>query len=135
MLNALTLVWMLTRCPAGKRLATVVATVVPMLARDGDLDLSDVDAAALTTISAATIDRHLKSERARLAMRGRSHTKPGSLLKSQIPIRTWAEWTENRPGFVEIDLVGHEGGQFEREVLLHPDHDRYRHRLDHQPLG
>ncbi len=32
------------------------------------------------------------------------------LLKSQIPIRTWAGWDENMPGFVEIDLVGHEGG-------------------------
>ena len=42
--------------------------------------------------------------------RGRSHTKPGSLLKSQIPIRTWAEWDNVVPGFVEIDLVGHEGG-------------------------
>ena len=42
--------------------------------------------------------------------RGRSHTKPGTLLKSQIPIRTWSEWDEGRPGFVEIDLVGHEGG-------------------------
>ena len=41
---------------------------------------------------------------------GRSHTKPGTLLKSQIPIRTWSEWDEDRPGFVEIDLVGHEGG-------------------------
>lgn len=41
---------------------------------------------------------------------GRSHTKPGSLLKSQIPIRTWSQWDEDVPGFVEIDLVGHEGG-------------------------
>jgi hypothetical protein len=117
-LSALTLVWMLTRTPAGKRLAPMLATVVPMLARDGDLDLSDVDAASLTTMSAATIDRHLKSERARLGMRGRSHTKPGTLLKSQIPIRTWAEWTENRPGFVEIDLVGHEGGNSSGEFCF-----------------
>ena len=43
-------------------------------------------------------------------LRGRSHTKPGTLLKSQIPIRTWSEWAEDTPGFVEIDLVGHEGG-------------------------
>ena len=42
--------------------------------------------------------------------RGRSHTKPGSLLKDSIPIRTWAEWNDAVPGFVEIDLVGHEGG-------------------------
>jgi len=42
--------------------------------------------------------------------KGRSHTKPGTLLKSQTPIRTWADWDENIPGFIEIDLVGHEGG-------------------------
>ena len=38
------------------------------------------------------------------------HTKPGSLLKDQIPIRTWAQWDDAVPGFVEIDLVGHDGG-------------------------
>ncbi|MGI8626391.1 MAG: integrase catalytic domain-containing protein, partial [Geodermatophilaceae bacterium] len=42
--------------------------------------------------------------------RGRSHTKPGSLLTDAIPIRTWAQWDDAVPGFVEIDLVGHEGG-------------------------
>jgi hypothetical protein len=43
-------------------------------------------------------------------LKGRCHTKPGSLLKSQIPMRTWADWEDQRPGFVEIDLVGHESG-------------------------
>jgi hypothetical protein len=43
-------------------------------------------------------------------LRGRSGTKPGTLLKKQIPIRTFAEWDEQRPGFAEIDLVGHDGG-------------------------
>jgi len=61
-------------------------------------------------MSAATIDRRLAGERARLRLKGRSGTKPGSLLKSQIPIRTWADWNENKPGYVEIDCVGHEGG-------------------------
>jgi hypothetical protein len=51
-----------------------------------------------------------RSARARLVPRGRCHTKPGTLLKSQIPIWTWAEWSENRPGFVKINLVGHEVG-------------------------
>ena len=45
-----------------------------------------------------------------MTLRGRSHTKPGSLLKDAIPIRTWAQWDDAVPGFVEIDLVGHEGG-------------------------
>jgi hypothetical protein len=102
--------WTLTRTPAGKRLSPMLATVVPLLRRDGDIVLSDDEAALLITMSAASIDRHLAPERAKLFPRGRSHTKPGTLLKSQIPIRTWAEWSENVPGFVEIDLVGHEGG-------------------------
>ena len=42
--------------------------------------------------------------------KSRSRTKPGTLLKSQIPIRTWAEWNEDRPGFTEMDLVAHDGG-------------------------
>jgi hypothetical protein len=61
-------------------------------------------------MSAATIDRRLAADRARWRPKGRSLTKPGSLLKAQIPIRTWADWDDTRPGFVEIDLVGHEGG-------------------------
>lgn len=60
-------------------------------------------------MSAATIDRKLADERAKMTIRGRSHTKPGSLLKSQIPVRTWAQWDDAVPGFVEIDLVSHDG--------------------------
>ena len=67
-------------------------------------------AARLCAMSAATIDRRLAADRKQLELKGRSHTKPGSLLKTQIPMRTWADWDENTPGFVEIDLVGHEGG-------------------------
>ncbi len=61
-------------------------------------------------MSAATIDRRLAPARARVQLRGRSGTKPGSLLKSQIPVRMWADWDDAVPGFVEVDLVGHEGG-------------------------
>lgn len=102
--------WRVARCPAGKRLAPMLATLVPLLRRDGELDLSDAEAELLVSMSAATIDRRLVNAKAVAGFTGRSHTKPGSLLKSQIPIRTWSEWDENTPGFVEIDLVGHEGG-------------------------
>jgi hypothetical protein len=92
------------------RQAPMLAVVVPLLRRDGELDLTDAEAALLVRISAATIDRRLGPERLTMMSRGRSHTKPGTLLKSQIPIRTWAEWDDAVPGCVEIDLVGHEGG-------------------------
>ena len=61
-------------------------------------------------MSAATIDRRLAGERAKRQLKGRRATKPGSLLRSQIPIRTWADWDDATPGFVEIDLVCHDGG-------------------------
>ncbi|MDQ0865274.1 DDE-type integrase/transposase/recombinase [Arthrobacter globiformis] len=83
--------------------------LVPMVRDEKALDITDAQAGLLGRMSAATIDRRLAGERAKLLPRGRSHTKPGSLLKSQIPIRTWAQWDDAVPGFVEIDLVSHEG--------------------------
>jgi hypothetical protein len=108
--SALELCWRVARAPAGKRLGPMLVVLVPLLRRDGELDLTDTEAELLVAMSAATIDRRLKGAKVLASFRGRSHTKPGSLLKSQIPIRTWSEWDDARPGFVEIDLVGHEGG-------------------------
>ncbi|GAA2138398.1 DDE-type integrase/transposase/recombinase [Arthrobacter humicola] len=108
--EALVVCWAVLRAPAGKRLAPMLPVLVPLLRRDGELMLSDEEAELLMRMSAATIDRRLAPERKKLVLRGRSHTKPGSLLKSQIPVRTWADWDDAVPGFVEIDLVGHEGG-------------------------
>lgn len=88
--------WRVGRCPAGKRLAPMLEAMVPMLRRDGELDLSDTEALLLVAMSAATIDRRLKGARVLAGFTGRSHTKPGSLLKSQIPIRTWSGWDENK---------------------------------------
>ena len=96
--------------PAGKRLAPVLAELVAILRRFGELDIDDDTAALLAGMSAATIDRRLAPERRKHQLTGRSRTKPGSLLKSQIPMRTWAEWDDAVPGFVEIDLVSHDGG-------------------------
>jgi hypothetical protein len=107
---ALRTCWIVLGTPAGKRLAPFLPEIVNRLRAQGELDLTDEVAVSLTRMSAATIDRRLAPERARLRARGRSHTKPGSLLKDAIPIRTWAEWDDAVPGFVEIDLVAHEGG-------------------------
>lgn len=102
--------WVVLRAPAGRLLAPMLPVIVPLLRRDKDLEISDGQADLLMRMSAATIDRKLAGERAELFPRVRSHTKPGTLLKSQIPVRTWAEWDDTVPGFVEIDLIGHEGG-------------------------
>ena len=109
-LVALRFCWAVLGAPTGKRLAPVMSELVPTLRRFGELDISDELAAALLVMSPATMDRRLAADRAAMTLRGRSHTKPGSLLKDAIPIRTWAQWDDAVPGFVEIDLVGHEGG-------------------------
>src|SRR5665254_12587 len=57
----------------------------------GELRIGDETATAVCKMSAATIDRRLAPDRAKLQVRGRSHTKPGSLLKDSIPMRTWAD--------------------------------------------
>jgi len=63
----------------------------------------------LKRISPSTMDRCRCTER-RPAARRRGGTKPGTLLKSQIKVRTFADWDDKRPGFEEIDLVQHDGG-------------------------
>lgn len=107
---ALVLCWAVLRAPASKLLAASMSYLVPMLRTEKALDITDNQAALLMRMSASTIDRRLGAERAKMRLHRRSHTKPGSLLKSQIPIRIWAQWDDAVPGFVEIDLVGHEGG-------------------------
>lgn len=107
---ALRKVWAVLDAPSGKRLAPFLPEIVDRLVACGELDISAETRYRLVRMSAATIDRRLAPDRARWQSRGRSLTKPGSLLKSQIPIRTWADWDDAQPGFVEIDLVGHEGG-------------------------
>jgi integrase-like protein len=107
---ALTVCWTVLAMPAGKRLAPMLAELVAVLRHFRELTISDQTAALLVSMSAATIDRRLADERAKHKIRGRVGTKPGSLLKSQIPVRTWAEWDDAVPGFVEIDTVFHDGG-------------------------
>jgi hypothetical protein len=109
-ISALERCWLVARQPAGKRLAPMLGVLVPLLVAEGELELSEADAALLCQMSPATIDRRLRGPKVLAGRRGTSHTKPGSLLKSQIPVRTWSEWDEAAPGFCEIDLVGHEGG-------------------------
>ena len=70
--------------PAGKRLAPCLAELVAVLRRFGELDIDEDTAALLAGMSAATIDRRLAPERKKHELKGRCHTKPGSLLKSQI---------------------------------------------------
>lgn len=117
-IEALRFCWAVQGTPCGRLLAAALPDLVPRLRRFKELQIDDATAAQLLRIAPATIDRRLKADPAKIDLRGRSHTKSGTLLKDSIPMRTWAEWNDAVPGFIEIDLVGHEGGNSRGEFCF-----------------
>ncbi|MCU0279557.1 MAG: transposase family protein [Candidatus Nanopelagicales bacterium] len=117
---------LLTRCwavldgPTGKRLHPALPEVLANLDRHGHLAGIDPEVIEqVLAMSPATIDRRLAAVRTGLVARKPiSHTRPGSMLKSSIPMKTWTEWNDTEPGFLQIDLVGHEGGDNNGEFFF-----------------
>ena len=92
----------------GKRLQAFLPELMGLLVAAGELQVTEYEERLLRSASSATIDRLLAADRSP-RQRGLSTTKAGALLRSQIPVRTFADWAENAPGFVEVDLVAHCG--------------------------
>ena len=111
-IDALVVCWAVLDGPAGKILRPALPVLVASLLSCGEVDAPPQVIDGLLAMSAATIDRRLRPYRIGLVgeSKGRSLTRPGSLLKSSIPLKTWHEWDDTTPGFIEIDLVGHDGG-------------------------
>jgi hypothetical protein len=126
-LGPLRVVWATLNGPAGKRLAPFMAEIVSALERCGELELSPEVRDKLLRISAATIDRLLAPERARLRVKGRQGTKPGSILNGRSrsgpspsgtrPVPGSARWTLWLNGPVELDQ--------ERQLLYGSDLSGY----------
>ena len=114
---ALEQVWRAANCICGKRLVPGLPTFVEALERHGELKLDPQTRALLLTLSPATADRLLKRARAGTKPHGLTTTKPGTLLKQAIPVRTFAQWDDAQPGFMEIDLVAHCGDATRGEYL------------------
>lgn len=93
-----------------KRIQPQLGVAIDSLVAAEELVITPEQKKKLMKISPATIDRLLKHYKKRPVGKGKSYTKPGTLLKHKIPIRTFADWNENRVGFTEMDLVGHDGG-------------------------
>ena len=106
--TALVRLWRIMDYICGKRLQPSLAELITVLEHHNEFRCDRETRAKLLRISAASIDRLLKPERRKYELRGRAGTKPGTLLKKQIPIRTFAQWDERR--IVEIDLVGMTAG-------------------------
>jgi hypothetical protein len=92
-----------------KRLRVALDVELPRLYQAGALRISVPCYQNLLKVSPATMDR-LRLRYHPLPGKRRGFTKPGTLLKQRIPVRTWADWSEDRPGFCEVDLVDHSGG-------------------------
>jgi len=107
--EALRVAWEATDRLCSKRLHPFLPELVPILRRHGDSTMTAEIEAQLCQMSPSTIDRLLRFWRQSRGRRPLTTTKPGSLLKSSIPIRTFTDWQEDRPGFLEVDLVSHCG--------------------------
>jgi hypothetical protein len=108
--SALKMIWGILDCICAKRLAPMLKEVISRLEFHQEFSVDDRTRELLLKISPSTIDRLLAEDRKSLNGTSKARTRPGTLLKSQIPIKTFSDWNEQRPGFVEIDLVAHEGG-------------------------
>jgi len=117
---ALITIWRVANGICAKRLVPGLKEFIDALERHGELQLAPQTKTLLLSMSAATADRLLRSERRQ--RRGLATTKPGTLLKRAIPVRTFADWDEARPGFLEVDLVAHcgrtAGGEYLHTLTL-----------------
>lgn len=106
---ALVTVWTIANGICAKRLVPFLPELVQALEDHGHLCLTPAVRAELLAISPATADRLLAGVRQGNRPRGLTTTKPGALLKRQVPVRTFADWNQVQPGFFEADLVAHCG--------------------------
>lgn len=125
-------IWVAGEQPCGKRLAQMLPLWLPHYQRRYG-KLLPSQRKLTDQISPATLDRLLAPMRSK-HLRGLSGTKPGSLLRQQIPIQGEV-WDENRAGFLEADSVAHCGSSLAGQLCMEPDLHRYCEHLDQRPGG
>lgn len=114
---ALIELWEVANRICSKRLVPFLPALIEAVEGHGHLELSTEVREKLLSISPTTVDRLLHRVRLGTSAGGLSTTRRGRLLKHQIPIRTFAEWDEVKPGFFEADLVAHCGGSLTGSYL------------------
>ena len=107
-------VWEAAGYPWSVRLKALLPVWMPWVRQHYDLD--EATEAKILRMSPATMDRHLQSKKRTIRKRQYGRTRPGHLLKHQIPIKT-DQWDVREPGFVEVDLVSHSGNSATGEFI------------------
>ncbi len=115
LIKALKRIWLATDQMCSKKLVAAIPLWLPFYTETYE-KLSDQVTTKLLSVSAATIDRLLAPIRVRTRPKGRCVTKPGSLLRNQIPIRTHNR-DITKPGFVEADTVAHCGNSIAGDFI------------------
>ncbi len=122
MREALIVIWEASDRVCGKRLRPLVPILVEAMERHGHLQLAPEVREGLLAMSAATIDRALREAREPGGGRKRRHAPPSAAIRRSVPVRTFDDWDDPAPGFVEADLVAHSGptakGSFVQTLTL-----------------
>ena len=120
--SALIMIWEASDRVCGKRLKALVPILVEAMERHGHLQLAPEIRAHLLAMSAATIDRALREVRDQAGGRRRRRAVQSTSVRRSIPVRTFSDWHDPAPGFVEADLVAHSGpvasGSFVQTLVL-----------------
>lgn len=114
--QALIFIWHAANLICSKRLVPFLPELVDVLERHNHLNLPKAVRERLRSISHSSVDRLLRSERVRVRQ-SVTTTQPGSLFKHRIQVRTFADWDNVIPGFIEADLVAHCGGNTQGSFL------------------
>lgn len=101
-------IWLALNQICSKRIVPFLPEIIDVMERNNHLKISLETKAKLLKISSSTVDRLLQSEKTE-KRKSISTTRSGNLLKKQIQVRTFSDWNETKPGFLEIDLVCHCG--------------------------
>lgn len=109
LIEPLLIIWESLDYACAKRVHAGMEDILGAMLRFGELCCSAEAIELLEKMSSSTIERLLRPERQKMTIHGRTTTKPGTLLKSQIPVRLGNEWDDGKAGFEEIDLVAHCG--------------------------
>ncbi len=104
---ALEWLWAANGYLCSERLVPSLPLMIDLVEAEGSWGFSVAVKEKLQKISVSTCERLLRAHKAAFRPAGQCMTRPGSLLKAQIQVRTWADWSETEPGYCEMDLVHH----------------------------
>jgi hypothetical protein len=109
--RVLTVLWKRFGYIAAVRLVILIRSSIAAIRQDRFLRVTESIAADLRRISSSSVERILRPSREKQGLHGHCHTRPAGPLSAQIPVRTFGQWRNVQPGHVQLDTVGHEGGQ------------------------